>query len=380
MKIIVDGRPLTKRATGVAMFTIDAIRAISTYLPQWKITVVMPRPLHPTVEGLPLDKIQIVVSPFLSTKLPGTVWCLFKLPILAKRYGADILWAPNKLLPIYHWGHYKTLIIIHDVVWKEFKNTTSRKWATSMINPFFNHSVKNADYIWCNSKYTLMKTNQYFPHRKQMNVVIGGSCNSRFRPINLSYKRKNEILNLYGINNGYLLFVGSLEPRKNLGFLLKLMPEVFERTGYQLLVVGARGWKDSEIFSIVNADSYPTNIVKFADYVSNDLLVELYNAAVCYISTALNEGLGLPQLEAMSCGCPVISPHNSAMIEVVEGRGVTIKDWNEQEWIGTICKVVSDSVLLDGMRHSDLTEYDWENIIHRVDNYIKDSTGKSAIF
>ncbi len=370
MKIIVDGRTLTKRATGVAMFTIDAIRAMSTYLPQWKITVVMPRPLHPTVEGLPLDKIQIVVSPFLSAKLPGTIWCLLKLPILAKKYKADILWTPNKLLPLYHLGHYKTLIIIHDVVWKEFKNTTSRKWVTYMINPFFNRSVMKADYIWCNSKYTLLKTNQYFPHRKQMNTVVGGSCNSRFRPINLSYKRKIDILNQYGINKGYLLFVGSLEPRKNLSFLLKLMPEVFERTGYQLLVVGARGWKDSEVFTIVNADNYPDYVVRFADYVSNDLLVELYNAAVCYISTALNEGLGLPQLEAMSCGCPVISPHNSAMIEVVEGRGITIEGWDKQTWISIICNTILNGDELDALRHPDISDYSWKRIIENLESYV----------
>lgn len=370
MKIIVDGRPLTKRATGVATFTIDAIRAMSTFLPQWDITVVMPRAIHPTIEGLPLDKIKIVVSSFIFSRIPGTIWCLFKMPILAKKYDADILWSPNKLLPLFHLGHYKTLITIHDVVWKEYKNTTSRKWVTNIINPFFNRSVMKADYIWCNSKYTLEKTNQYFPRRKQMDVVIGDSCNTRFRHVELTDSRIKELYNQYGINKGYLLFVGSLEPRKNLGFLLKLMPEVFNKTGYQLLVVGARGWKDSEIFSILNEGSYPKNVVKFADYVSNDALVELYNGAICYISTALNEGFGMPQLEAMSCGCPVISPHNSAMVEVVEGRGITIKGWVEQEWIDTICNVLTNPEFAEQLRNVDLSDYDWKKIVLELNKYI----------
>ena len=149
------------------------------------------------------------------------------------------------------------------------------------------------------------------------------------------------------------------------------MPQIYERTGLQLLVVGAKGWKNSSLNSMMEENLCLQEIVRFTGFVTNDKLVELYNAAKCYISTSLNEGFGIPQLEAMSCGCPVISPHNSAMIEVVEGRGITIKGWEPKEWIDIICNVVSNPILLESMSHPDLSQFCWESIIKKLDTYIK---------
>ena len=89
-----------------------------------------------------------------------------------------------------------------------------------------------------------------------------------------------------------------------------------------------------------------------------------------YVSTAINEGFGMPQLEAMFCGCPVVSPHNSAMIEVVSGRGVTIKGWDEKEWIDTVCELLNSEDKRNELKNPDISEYNWENIIRRVQGYI----------
>lgn len=80
----------------------------------------------------------------------------------------------------------------------------------------------------------------------------------------------------------------------------------------------------------------------------------------------------MPQLEAMACGCPVVSPHNSAMVEVVENRGMTIRGWDENEWVNTITHLLNDSVQLKKMSNPDITEYDWGKIIMRVKQYVED--------
>ena len=79
----------------------------------------------------------------------------------------------------------------------------------------------------------------------------------------------------------------------------------------------------------------------------------------------------MPQLEAMACGCPVVSPHNSAMIEVVENRGCTISGWNEEDWIVTISNLLNSPEKLEKMKNPDISEYDWEKIIMRVKQYVE---------
>lgn len=84
------------------------------------------------------------------------------------------------------------MITVHDVVNKEYKSTMlwKNRW---FALPFVNYSIKKADLIWCNSNYTHSKLNLYYPNRKQQDVVIGDSCSTKFRKIEVSIKQKNEI-------------------------------------------------------------------------------------------------------------------------------------------------------------------------------------------
>ena len=371
MNIVIDCRVFTKRATGVATYAIDAIKAICKYIPEWHLTLVSPKPFHKSIVGLPLDKVKVIISPMYGNdSIPNEVWFHFHYAKIARKLKADLVWTPRPETPFLSVGKAKRMITVHDVVGKEFAKTMSWK-GKYIARPLASRSINRADLIWCNSNYTLGKLGQYYPNRKQKCSVIGDSCSTNFHRIDVSEDTKTEIFSEYGISNGFILFVGTLEPRKNLSFLLKIMPKIYEETGYKLIVVGGSGWKNSSVADIVNSPSYNTEAVSFAKYVEFDRLLELYNLATLYVSTAINEGFGMPQLEAMACGCPVVSPHNSGMIEVVGGRGVTIKGWNEKEWQNTIVDLLLNPIKLDPLKHPDLSEYDWKNIILRVKDYVE---------
>lgn len=374
MKILFDGRLFTYCATGVTTYSIDAIKAIDKYLPEWEVFIVAPKPLHKSVEGLPIgNKIKYIVSPMLGIKqIKYKIWYNVYFPFLAKKYGVDIIWSPTPTLPFIFSRSIKAMITIHDVVGIELKNTL----ADSIIKRWFNtttRDINRADYIWCNSHYTESKINQYFPERKQKNIVVGCGCNTRYRKIEISEDKKKRIYQEYKIAKGFYLFVGTLEPRKNLTFLLRLVPRIYKETGCKLLVVGSKGWKSSDIFKQIESNKIYNDAVCFCNYVSNERLLELYNLAICYVSTAINEGFGIPQLEAMRCGCPVISPYNSAMIEVVGRRGVTIKGWDENVWINNIIKMLHDNDYAVQFKNPDTSEYEWKSIINQVANYIDKS-------
>lgn len=370
MKIVVDCRVFTKRATGVATYAIDAIRAICQYIPDWHLTLVSPVPFHKSIVGLPLDKVDVIIKPMpFGLKLPKILWFHFCFSKVVKDLKADIVWSPIPETPLLSVGNAKRMITVHDVVNKEYRETML--WKDKLASFFLaDYAIRKSDLIWCNSYYTRDKVNQYYINRKQINMVIGDSCSTIFRKVNIDEATKNEILHEYGLEDRFLLFVGTLEPRKNLSFLLKIMPEIYKKTGCKLLVVGASGWKNSDIAQIINASDYPPKIVIFANYIDIEKLVYLYNLATLYVSTALNEGFGMPQLEAMACGCPVVSPHNSAMIEVVEGRGVTIEGKDEKVWINTIANLLQDSFKLNQMKNPDLSDFDWKRIILNVKQYV----------
>lgn len=372
MRILFDGRIFTARATGITTYAIDAIRAIWKYL-DWEIVIASPSAIHKSIEGLPEDKrIRYVVAPIPWWKnAKYKIWYNFYYPHLAKKYKVDMIWSPTPTLPFIYPKHIKAMVTVHDVVDIEFKSTEKKK----TIGKFFESTKRDicrADYLWCNSHYTEDKVNQYYPLRKQKGIVVGDGCNTRYRKIVIPDAKRESIYKAFNIDKGFYLFVGTLEPRKNLKFLLQLVPEIYKKTGCKLLVVGGRGWKNSDIRSVVESNPIYEKAVTFCGYLSNEELVELYNTSLCYVSTALNEGFGMPQLEAMNCGCPVISPHNSAMIEVVQGRGVTIEGWDRQNWIDHIVRMLTDDEYRSKFKNSDTSEYNWENIITRVNFYIKE--------
>lgn len=368
MKVAVDCRFGTKSPSGVGKFFIDALIAMVNYQPHWHFFLISPHDLEGTLlkSILSCKNVTYIKSNSWRTR-SLTFWYNWDYLKESKNVNADLLWTPAPQIPFFTPKGMKNLIIVHDVVEKEFADTQDFKgrW---IGNIFKKKAITKSDYIWSISCYTKDKINEYYPDRLKNDIVVGCSCSEIFKKNNISKERCDTIKNQMGIKNRFLLFVGSIEPRKNLQYTLRLMKEYYCRhPDVQLLIVGGRGWKNSYIYDIVNEDDYPKNAVIFANYVDIKLLVELYNIADGFISTSLNEGFGLPQLEAMKCGCPVITANNSAMTEVVSGRGITVDGWNDQDWLAAIDNVLA---MQRDKYNPDLSEFDWENIIQRVKSYL----------
>ena len=117
MNIVVDCRVFTKRATEVATYAIDAIRAICKYIPEWHLTLVSPVPFHQSIVGLPLDKVDVIIEPLLgNAKIPNVVWFHLHFPQIAKRLKADMVWTPRPETPILSVGKAKRMITVHGLL------------------------------------------------------------------------------------------------------------------------------------------------------------------------------------------------------------------------------------------------------------------------
>lgn len=150
----------------------------------------------------------------------------------------------------------------------------------------------------------------------------------------------------YGIDRDFLLFVGSIEPRKNVQGVLHAISKLSTglKKEYMFVAAGGTGWLNNEVYNLIENLGL-TGIVKFLGYLDDDELPVLYNAATAFVYPSFYEGFGLPPLEAMACGTPVITSNVSSIPEVVGDAAFKVDPANIEELATAIEKVLSDNEL-----------------------------------
>lgn len=170
----------------------------------------------------------------------------------------------------------------------------------------------------------------------------------------------------YGVHGKYILFVGNIEPRKNLKNLLlayEKLPEKL-RKEYSLLLVGARGWLDDEIFDIIERLRVDGNhIQQPIDYVEDDDRPAIYSGASLFAYPSKYEGFGIPPVEAMACGVPVVSSDNSSLPEAVGDAAIQVSADSVQSIANAIEKVLGNKTLQQEMiekGYKQADKYSWQ--------------------
>ena len=361
--IAIDGRVLMSAPAGIANYLINAINELSRQLPAWSFIILTNRDINPECFKLlaEADNIRHIKKRFTNI---GILWYTIKLYHILKVLKPDYFWAPANSLPPFVPKGIKTMLTVHDLVSKDFRQTMT------MVNRIyndrhFNKSIANADIIWAVSNFTKVELEKRYPKRKCEDIFVGSAVDrSVFRPAKIFDVERKELLDRMGVGEKFLLYAGTVEPRKNIAFLLSLMP-VLVREGYWLLIVGSKGWGKTNFSQILNSAGYPRDRVVFAGFLESDKLIKLYNCATVFISTSLNEGFSLPHLEAMNCGCPVVSPHNSAMIELVQGAGLTVKGWEVDDWCAAVRDVTTNREKYVKQGFARALRYDWQEIVNK---------------
>jgi glycosyltransferase involved in cell wall biosynthesis len=168
----------------------------------------------------------------------------------------------------------------------------------------------------------------------------------------------------YGISRPYCLHVGTLQPRKNLGVLVEAWERLRAEVGEpaQLLLAGKRGWLYDDLLKSVESRGLG-DLVRFADYVEQEDLPALYSGALAFVFPSLYEGFGLPPLEAMSCGTPVLSSNASSLPEVVGDAGLLLDPNEPGAWADAVKRVMEDEGLRESLSRKGLERaagFTWE--------------------
>jgi len=193
--------------------------------------------------------------------------------------------------------------------------------------------------------------------------VISPAADPQFKPIN-DPEHLCEVRKKYSLPEKFILFVGALEPRKNIVNLLLAYDAVRKKKAYtnvKLVIVGRKGWKYAEIFQIVK--QFRMQDVLFTGYIPQEDLPAVYNLADVFVYPSFFEGFGMPPLEAMACGVPVITSNRSSLPEVVGDAALTINPYDHLELAEKIMQVLDDRdlawhLIRSGLRRA--RNFTWE--------------------
>ena len=221
----------------------------------------------------------------------------------------DILFVPAHTIPLIRRPGLKTVVTIHDVGFQKFLEQYQSRWWRLYGGRISNFAARAATHVIAVSESTKRDlVRELGVNPDQITVVYEGVDHEVFRQ---QSKKK------CGIDGEYLLFVGTIQPRKNLVRLIEafsLLTSHFPLLN--LVIAGKEGWLADEIYAAPRKFGVGER-VKFLGYVPTDEIVSLMNGALALVFPSLYEGFGLPVLEAMACGCPVVASNISSLPEVV---------------------------------------------------------------
>lgn len=227
-------------------------------------------------------------------------------------------------------------------------------WLALYCKSMLGKIAKSADKIITISEFSkkdIIKTLSV-PEKKVIVTYCG--TDATFRVIS-DNELKNRIRDKYNLNKKFILYVGAVQPRKNIPSLLMAYSEFKKKRtfDYDLVFVTSSGWRNKSIFALINKFGLKNNI-KFLKDTPRDDLVIIYNIAEFFVYPSFFEGFGMPVLEAMSCGCPVICSNTSSLPEVIGSAGITIDPNNSEELTNAMKDVANNNRLRQDLKQNGL--------------------------
>lgn len=249
--------------------------------------------------------------------------------------GADIYHFTNFTIPPLTAG--KSVVSIHDMSFARFPQFAERR-NLRHLRSAIRRSAKEAAAIITISEFSKREIEELLPDARGKVHVTYLGIGSEFgiaSPEAIAVVRDK-----IGVSRPFMLTVGTVEPRKNLEFLV----DVFERVapkGIDLVVAGAPGWKCESIFNRFASTKYREQL-HYLRFIPDGMLPALYSAASLFVIPSRYEGFGFGPLEAMACGTPVLSSSGGSLPEVLGNAACVVEGFNAQIWAERVLAILSD--------------------------------------
>jgi glycosyltransferase involved in cell wall biosynthesis len=356
MRIALDAIPLVAAKTGIGHYTDALAESLARLHSGNQYDLLSPFDFSFDFAG---DRPLNLNKQFIPVRRIFRKWWLLGLPALLRIYQTDVFHGTNYCVPVF--APCPTVVTIHDL---------------SLFNQSHTHEAENvkrgkrripimarrASMIIAPSEWTKKEVIERLGVRPEKVRVIYEAARKEMKP--LPHHLCQDALNKHQIRRPYLLYVGTIEPRKNLLTMINAFDELLRTTPHriQLVMCGGRGWLCDEVFQLVEKLKLQDS-VRFTGYVEDADLPALYSAAEAFVYPSYYEGFGLPPLEAMACGAPVITSDVSSLPEVVGKAGLTHAPDDARALTGAMARLLGDETVREHFRREGFiqaSQFSWD--------------------
>lgn len=337
-RIAVDLRALVDRPTGIGLFTLSMLEALASrdryqYVGMAQAPVVEPERLR--AAGISLE---IQASPL------GLLWQQWRLPRRLSVGDVDLLWSPLLTLPLRL--PVPGVVTVHDLTPLLYPEAHRIKVRLSVL-PFLSPTLERARCIAVDSEATADDLRFHFPSSADRLRVVYPGIDPVFKPARP--EKVEELRQELGCPEGYVVFAGTLEPRKNLETLLdawQLLRSADPDTP-PLVIAGPYGWHSRRLVTRIR--HLTARGLRYLGHVPRERLVEVVQAARVFVYPSLYEGFGLPPAEAMACGVPTVVSDRSSLPEVVGDAGLTVDPLDAADLAESIARILESAELAEDL-------------------------------
>ena len=358
MRIGIDATALPPQPVGAGNYIIQLVRALAEANFDVQL-VIFAQKKGPALIDLPEERwVEWRIVEDLS---PGSrlVWEQTRLPSLVRSTKVDLLHSLHYTRPLRL--PCASVVTFHDMTFFLFPQLHT--WARRLFFPTaMRISARQADAIITVSESTRQDAIRLLAIDPGKIFTAQLGVDPSFRTIN-DLGEKSRVIAKYNLPERFILYLGTIEPRKNLPILIRAYRQLLNSgTSHKLVLVGKYGWMYEDVLDLVDELGLEDKVF-FAGYVPQDDLPLVYNLASLFVYPTIYEGFGLPALEAMACGVPVITSQIASLPEIVGDAGILIPVNNVEALSEAMSRVLGDSTLReklikDGQLRS--TKFSWD--------------------
>jgi len=363
MKIVFNGLQFTKYNSGIGkmMKELFSLVAIEN---KYNSALILPKDSQESIENVETIKI-----PYKNSQ--GFKRNFYQTFVMGKKFCENsILIVTDSKVPLRMPNSAIVLPIITDLAVYEmpevYKFSRVLLWKMQ-----YRYLLKHTDKFIAVSEYTKNDINRFLGVPKDNIEVVYCSVDEKINKVN-DEKTLLNVKEKYNLPEKYFLFIGNLNPRKNLVRLYKAFKDVKLRLNipHKLVIAGEHGWKYKKVLNVLKKDED----VVFTGYIDEEDKSTLYTMADIFIFPSLYEGFGIPILEAQKCGVPVITSNVSAMPEVAGNGALTVNPYDVNDIAKAIEKIVSDEGLKKKLikeGNKNIERFSWQESANKINKIIE---------
>lgn len=250
----------------------------------------------------------------------------------------------------------KIIVTVHDLIYKMYPQGHTQE-TLDATQEYFQQMMERADKIICCSQHTLNDLKQCFPSSEGKACVVHQGVDGKvFHRLSVDEQEEAEkFLKEKGIEQPFFLFIGTIEPRKNLSNLIKAFVLLKQQKAFdgKLVVAGMKGWMQEHLSAMIAQEGLTQEII-FLGYLSDFELCALYNKTKAFVFPSFYEGFGFPLLEAFKCGAAVVASKSSSCGEVAQDGAVLIDPSSPDDIANGIKKILNDTRFVSTLKEKAL--------------------------